>query len=331
MTSLSKLKITNKNIYNCFAIAVFIFAGVVNPSIATPSNWSYKIGNNLRFDFKGCSKSNNDLICTANFRSQNGEQKINIGPGWDSNKYVAITNSGGIVYMADEVKIGNNWVCRSGTTCGNFSFLPGVGEFTFVEGVNYETVFTFRDISLPTLKMPLFVFSTDGVFSSSPVRIRNINVTDPTLINVPQKPRTNTASQPNGLAYKLSDALRFNFKGCSKSIDTNDVVCTGNFRSSNGEQRISVGSGSSITITDSKGAVYNADEIKIGDAFSCRNTRCEIDLVEGVDYKTSFIFKDISLNYPQISLFYFQSTSEFVGTRFQIKARNINLTTARFR
>lgn len=333
MLNLSNLRTVQKNIFFSYIVTIglLISSGFTTPSFGNSSTFSYKIGSSLRFDFKGCSKSNNDVVCIGNIRSQNGEQKISIGPGWESNNYITITNSNGKVYMADEVKVGNNWTCRAGSGCeGNGGWLPGVGEFTFVEGINYETSFFFRNVSLPSPNIPLLYFSTDGIFSNSPIRIRNIKITDPTTNILPQNPRNrmrsrNTPVQQNSLSYKLSDALHFSFKGCSRFVDTNDVVCIGNFRSLNGEQRISIGSGDSTSITDTKGTVHNANEIKIGDAFSCRDTRCEIDLVEGIDYKTSFVFKNVSLDVPQISLFYFQSTSEFVGTRFQIKARNIRV------
>jgi hypothetical protein len=318
---------TTRHLFVGFMTTLLVITNVTSSPLAKPNNWSYKISDNLRFNFQGCSKSNNDLICTANFRSQSGEQKISIGPGWDSNKYVTVTNYNGVVYMADEVKIGSAWVCRAGSTCGNF--LTGVGDFTFVEGVNYIATFTFRDISLPAFKIPLFYFSTNGIFSNSAIRIRNLDVADSNSIDMILKPTVNTPAKPSNLSYKLSDTLRFNFTGCSKIVEANNIVCTGIFRSYNGEQKISVGSGSSISITDSKGTTYSADEIRIGDSFSCRSTRCETDLVEGIDYKTSFIFKDVSLESFRISLFYFQSTSEFVGTRFQIKARNIKVTNAR--
>jgi hypothetical protein len=155
-----------RNISVGLTTTVLLFTSLANPSLGKPSNWSYKIGDNVRFDFKGCTKSNNDVICVGNFRSRSGEQQLNIGPGYRGGASVSITDTKGSAYQADEVRIGDQWSCNN-TDCG-------YDNFVFVEGVDYKTLFVFRDASIPAPKLALFLFtSSHGYFD---IRIRSINV-----------------------------------------------------------------------------------------------------------------------------------------------------------
>jgi hypothetical protein len=107
---------------------------------------------------------------------------------------------------------------------------------------------------------------------------------------------------------KINNATTFDFKGCMKSSDGNDVICVGNFRNRDADKDINIyrdhnGSAKS-TITDYSGKKHTADEIKTSDGKSCR-TNCSylnLVLVEGVDYQVYFIFKDVSLPSSQIAL-----------------------------
>lgn len=102
---------------------------------------------------------------------------------------------------------------------------------------------------------------------------------------------------------KIATATTFDFKGCAKSSDGNDIICVGSFRNRDADKEIGVSRGSSTFITEYGGKNYTPDEIKISDK-SCRRNcnRIYITLVEGVDYKAYFIFKDVSLPSPQIAL-----------------------------
>jgi hypothetical protein len=169
MTCSPKLKQIFKNISVGFTTTALLLTSLANPSLGKPSNWSYKIGDNVRFDFKGCTRSNNDVICAGNFRSRSGEQQLTIGPGSNGEVGVSITDTRGSAYQADEVRIGDQWLCNK-TDCGH-------GDFVFVEGVDYKTLFVFKDASIPAPKLALFLFKSPSWISFGfDIRIRSINV-----------------------------------------------------------------------------------------------------------------------------------------------------------
>jgi hypothetical protein len=156
------------------ATILLILINFANPSLSKPDNWSYNISNNLRFDFKGCTKSDNDVICIGNFRSRSGEQSLHIGTGYTgglSPKLISITDSRGNVSFADEVRVGENWIFTEKER--------SVGDVVLVEGIDYKTLFVFKDVSLPSLKIPLFSAQNDNYFgwaSQFSVKVRNITV-----------------------------------------------------------------------------------------------------------------------------------------------------------
>jgi hypothetical protein len=62
-----------------------VLAFVAIPSLAKPSNWSFRLDNGrdfgfppVQFDFTGCSTNNSDVICTGNFRSLRGEASFSM-------------------------------------------------------------------------------------------------------------------------------------------------------------------------------------------------------------------------------------------------------------
>jgi hypothetical protein len=126
---------------------------------------------------------------------------------------------------------------------------------------------------------------------------------------------------------KISNATTFDFKGCVKSSDGNDIICVGNFRNRDADKQITIYregyfSSNDVSITDFNGKSYKADEIKVGNGKSCR-TGCsslELTLVEGVDYQTYFIFKDVSLPSSQIALLQMK-----LSGAEEIKIRKISL------
>ena len=103
---------------------------------------------------------------------------------------------------------------------------------------------------------------------------------------------------------KISTATTFDFKGCAKSSDGNDIICVGNFRNRDADKRIDIFRDSRTFITDYSGKNYTPDEIRMSDGKSCRRncSSHHVTLVEGVDYQTYFIFKDVSLSSSQIAL-----------------------------
>jgi hypothetical protein len=326
------------------SVVIFTISAVTHlplPALAK----SYAVSTTIKFDFKGCSKSEvgNDVICSGNFRSISGEKGLSITTGQvgSDNKRISITDSNGKVHFVDEIRVGDNWVCRANEIC------PGDvnGNVILVEGVVYKTTFIFKDISLPSAKIALFnlICYTNGGFSGiQEIKIRNIST------NISQSIATLPSPNPqnSGLSkkpakrskwsYKINNnAIRFDFNGCTYS--GSDIVCSGNFRSLNREQIIAVGPGrdgvftssNSISITDTRGMTHRASELKIGNDWSCikDSDSCQMTLVEGIDYKTLFIFKDISLPSSKIALFYFNDNNYFSGrgNNFEIKIRDIDV------
>ena len=131
-----------------------------------------------------------------------------------------------------------------------------------------------------------------------------------------------TLAKPNDRSIKIRNAAMFDFKGCAQPDGRDEVICVGNLRSLGGEQSVSIyRSDSETSITDFKGKVYEADEIRVGDAGIC-DIQCSYQyftLVEGVNYRTLFIFKNVSLPSPKIALLSINIESTHV------KFRNISV------
>jgi hypothetical protein len=170
MLNLSNFQTVRRNIFVGWAVGLLTLTSFVSPSLSKPSNWSYKLGDLVQFNFWGCAQSveGDKVICTGNFRSRSGEQRISVGPGSQSNPYVIITDSRGNTYLADEMRIGDEWSCR--TNCGT-------AQFDLVEGIDYKTVFIFKDVSLPSSKLALFYFS-GSARDRFELRIRNIKMSE---------------------------------------------------------------------------------------------------------------------------------------------------------
>lgn len=103
---------------------------------------------------------------------------------------------------------------------------------------------------------------------------------------------------------KVNTATTFDFKGCTKTVSGQDIVCVGIFKNRDADKSLSLFRGTNTFITDFNGTNYIPDEIKVTN-FSCRSY-CNyqpLTLVEGVDYKVLFIFKDVFLPSPKIALF----------------------------
>jgi hypothetical protein len=293
-----------------------VFAFMANPSLAKPSNWSFKFDSGfgfppIQFDFTGCSTSNSDVVCTGNFRSLRGEAGYNM-----RTDEITITDSKGKVYQADRISISNYWSCLPNS-------LSGCPFLTFVEGVAYKTSFIFREISLPSKKVALFRLYSS--WDRSEAKVRNIEVVNSDegsqqSQNVPVKQKPVNSPRQNVISsYRLGyyKSIKFDFHGCSKT-SSSDVICTGDFRSLSGDQEISTGP-STVTIVNSDGQSYLPSEVSINDNWSCNvGAACvgwgslnpgigRITLAEGVTYKTTFTFRDVSLPSRKLSLFSFTS------------------------
>jgi hypothetical protein len=124
----------------------------------------------------------------------------------------------------------------------------------------------------------------------------------------------------------VRDGVTFDFQGCARSSDGNDIVCRGSFLSRKGEQNTSIyrhysdGNQYTTFITNFKGKKYIASEIIIGEDWSCRNDCVEkrIIFVEGVNYSASFVFRDVSLPSSKIALLNIYADGDQ-------KFRNINI------
>jgi hypothetical protein len=133
---------------------------------------------------------------------------------------------------------------------------------------------------------------------------------------------TTTLAKP----VKIGTGMTFDFKGCTKSSGGQDIICVGNFRNRDADKRISVSRKSSF-ITDFAGKTYVPDEFRISDKLCGSNCSFEyITLVEGVDYKASFLFKDVSLSSPKIALL---QISNYYSGFDTIKIRRIKVSASR--
>jgi hypothetical protein len=171
--------------------------------------------------------------------------------------------------------------------------------------------------------------------------MKNISLTLLTLaLTVPfaditlAKPSTTEAKNTNNSKPRgtpVSEGVKFFFNGCTQITAQEKVVCIGTFRSISGERKIHMYREyylGNTTITDTKGKSYIPDEIRVGGDYTCIKGNCgslEMTLVEGVDYKTIFIFTDISLPAAKIPLLSIATNSD---RQNYLKYRNIPVSTS---
>jgi hypothetical protein len=136
---------------------------------------------------------------------------------------------------------------------------------------------------------------------------------------------------------KIAEGVSFELEACRRTLDGNDVICTGTLLSRSGERNVFINrsEGSSYAvgtyITTSQGKTHVPSSISAGDrvcgnpnpndalAFTCNTL--DITLVEGVKYKSSFVFRDISSDSSKIALF-----SVGFGDGYQaLKYRNLSI------
>jgi hypothetical protein len=138
---------------------------------------------------------------------------------------------------------------------------------------------------------------------------------------------------------KIAEGVSFDLEACRRTIDGNDVICTGTLLSRIGERNIIIGRDPSqfdgvgkTYITTSQGKNYIPSDISVGDQVCTKGKTTgqftgydcnflNITLVEGVKYRHSFIFRDISSNSSKIALF-----SVGFGSGYQaLKYRNLSI------
>jgi hypothetical protein len=154
-------------------------------------------------------------------------------------------------------------------------------------------------------------------------------------------PFTNSLAKPNSKkpvsasnTLNLGNGIKFVFQGCTQISSQNKVICSGIFRNSNGEKPVLIFRDyppAPTTITNSSGRNYVANEVRIVDVdnrtcssenndFGNACSWYDVTLVEGVEYKTLFIFNDVSLPMSKIPLL---SIGFNYGNDQALKFRNI--------
>jgi hypothetical protein len=171
--------------------------------------------------------------------------------------------------------------------------------------------------------------------------MRNISLTLLTLaLTIPftditlAKPTTTETKKTNNSKSRgtpVGEGVKFFFNGCTQITAQEKVVCVGTFRSISGERKVTMYRedyrGWVTTITDTKGKSYIPNEIRVGGDYTCIKGNCsylDMTLVEGVDYKTIFIFTDISLPTAKIPLLSINTN----GGQNYLKYRNIPVSTS---
>jgi hypothetical protein len=137
---------------------------------------------------------------------------------------------------------------------------------------------------------------------------------------------------------KIAEGVSFDLEACRRTLDGNDVICTGTLLSRSGERGISIARNSpyyenvGTLITTSQGKTHVPSSISAGDrvcnndptpvgSFSSTCNTLDITLVEGVKYRSSFVFRDVSADSSKIALF-----SVNFGYGYQaLKYRNLSI------
>ncbi len=161
-----------------FALATMLVTiNLLLPALAKPS----KIKEGVSFDLEACRRTvdGNDVVCTGTLLSRNGEQTITISRHeyLDPNLVLTyITTPQGKTHGASEISVGPDQVCRPGDnivlTCNYFNV-------TLVEGVKYNSSFTFRDVSPTSSRIALLTISFNSGYGSNyqpQLKYRNLSI-----------------------------------------------------------------------------------------------------------------------------------------------------------
>lgn len=110
-------------------------------------------------------------------------------------------------------------------------------------------------------------------------------------------------AKPTSDDNTIGNGIKFTFQGCTYFPKEEKVVCLGNFRSSSGEQSLSV-LRFTTNMTNTQGKTYPSSEFAIGADIDCKQNCNEKQaiFVEGVDYKLVVVFNDVSLPSSKIPL-----------------------------
>jgi hypothetical protein len=142
---------------------------------------------------------------------------------------------------------------------------------------------------------------------------------------------------------RIAEGVSFDLEVCRRTVDGNDVVCTGALLSRAGERRITIGrqsgdlGSSGVTyMTTSQGKNHAPSSISVGDQV-CNNVpdtytsvcgQLTITLVEGVKYRSSFVFRDVSSDSSKISLLaiaFYNDGEFYLNPPPKLKYRNLNI------
>jgi hypothetical protein len=140
---------------------------------------------------------------------------------------------------------------------------------------------------------------------------------------------------------KIKEGVSFDLEACRRTLDGNDVICTGTLLSRSGEQTITISRHQyldpnlvSTYITTPQGKTHGASEILVSPDQACRpgdnnvNTcsAFNVTLVEGVRYSSSFTFRDVSPTISKIALLTIAFNGGY-GDNYQpqLKYRNLSI------
>jgi hypothetical protein len=127
----------------------------------------------------------------------------------------------------------------------------------------------------------------------------------------------------------IGDGIKFTFHECTQIPSQEKVICQGTFRGSNGDKILWIYRRlfGVTKIVDSTGKNHIVNEIKIGEDLICAEredcSQEKITLVQGVDYKATFVFTDILLKSSRIPLLSIEYGFSSVGADRVIKYRDI--------
>jgi hypothetical protein len=150
----------NIRLFSAIVVGILSVCGLSDVSISKPTSDDNSIGNGIKFTFQGCTyfPKQEKVVCLGNFRSSSGEQRLAV-----YRNGTKITNTQGKTYESGEFIIGTDFICKQ--NCN--------GETaTFVEGVDYKSMFVFNDISLPSSRIPLLSIEISG----KTLKYRNLKV-----------------------------------------------------------------------------------------------------------------------------------------------------------
>jgi hypothetical protein len=147
------------------------------PALAKPA----KIKEGVSFDLEACRRTldGNDVVCTGTLLSRNGEQTITISRhqvGHPEQGSTYITTPQGKTHGASEILVGQDQVCRPSD---NYSIGCSGFNVTLVEGVRYNSSFTFRDVSPTSSRIALLTIAFNGGFGDNyqpQLKYRNLSI-----------------------------------------------------------------------------------------------------------------------------------------------------------